>query len=165
MRASLAKVQHVVAGGFEWVGSHARIILTALSFLFVALAIFAYSGWKKATDAQQRVTSIETQRRQEKAAADAAKRTAEVALCFSSARNRPRLVLVLNAINGTTQDKLTREAIHDLIHEYESQPTQGIEGIPTRDKCAARAKELGVDFKTFDFDPATGDLINAPEQR
>lgn len=160
----------IVRKSVEWVGEHRNVVLTLGLFAMVAFAIFAAIGWSKAAEAKRdaanalvRVASVENERKQERAARDAANRTAEVALCFSSARNRPRLLLVLNALNGVTSDIVTRTAIAGLIHDYGTQPVQGIKGMPSRDKCVALANQLDIDVAPYDFDPATGELVNPPE--
>ena len=157
--------KRLVTRSLTFLGEHVREFLALIMFAFVVLSIFAFVGWTKAADAQSRVNTLEVDAAQERAAAAAAKRTAEVALCFSAARNRPRLVLVLRALNGTTDDMATRIAIRGLITDYEGQPVQGITGDPTRAKCASRARQLGVDFRPYDFDPDTGDLLNPPNGR
>lgn len=157
--------KRLVSRSLTFLGEHVREFLALILFAFVVLAVFAFLGWRKAADAQNDLASLQQERRDEKLAQDTANRTAEVALCFGAARNRPRLVLVLRALNGVTEDMATRVAIRGLITDYEGQPVQGITGEPTRDKCVARARELDVDYGPYDFDPETGDLLNPPNGR
>ena len=125
--------------------------------LLILLAItlcVAIWGWSKAGDAQQTLAN-------QQAVADQGKRISQVVTCFNAARSRPLLTRILRGLASRESDQITRQAYGVLIDDYERQPVVGIEGAPTRDKCAKLGDMLHVDYSSMDFDPKTGRLLDS----
>ena len=171
MRSLGRLLRGLATRGLTFIGEHYREFLAMILFLFVALAIFAYVGWAKARDAAQdasdaraRVSTVEEQRAIEQAAQRRGERIAKVVTCFNTARNRPRLTLILTALANQQEDPVVRDVIGGLIEEYETTPTAGVRGTPTRAKCVRLAVRTGVPFAAYDFDPTTGKLLQPPPE-
>lgn len=154
--------KRVVYGYASWVDRHRNALLGALLILSVILALLAAAGWQTAREAQSRVSRIEVERQAERIAAETAKRTGQVVTCFSTARNRPRLIAILDSLAEREEDPGVRISIRGLIDEYSGQQVPGIKGNPTRSKCVALARMLEVEYAAYDFDPKTGRLLRPP---
>lgn len=128
----------------RWVsfaGRHDELIILALCVALVVALIFAVLGWNKATDAQRRVTSVETQLETERIG----KAIADVTTCFNQARVRPRLIKILRGIQVELEPD-PRQALGDLIDEYDSD-------TPSTADCVILARKRGVDPRPYVQNP------------
>lgn len=135
----------LVRHAFGWIDRHAELAIFVMFVVMLLAAIFAAIGWNKARGAERRITVIEAQR----AAELAGKNIADVATCFNTARNRPRLIVVLRGLAADSSSGDTRRALQEIITEY------GM-GTPTLDKCEKLAIERGVDPEPYLKNPAPG---------
>lgn len=110
-------------------------------------------NWKLRSDLnenQQRLTRLEAK----DVAEDASRRTAEVATCFATARNRPALEVILRLIAASATDPEDRRIVNGAITLY-------IDRAPTVPECNALAKRNGLD--PSDFPPTVrGESGNRP---
>ena len=99
---------------------------------------------------QERLTRLEAK----DVAEDASRRTAEVATCFATARNRPALEVILRLIAGTATDSTDRMIVNGAISQY-------IDRAPTIERCNEIARANNLDPK--DFPPTVrGESGNRP---
>lgn len=129
----------VTRHAMNFIDEHANTIIFLMFVVMLLTAIFASIGWNQARNAQQRVNVIELDRAAERKAADIQR----VSTCFTTARNRPRVIQILEGLAASLDDRVTRSALDDQIEAYD-------ESTPTRTGCLALAAELGIDPKPFD---------------
>lgn len=127
-----------------FVSGHEQLVVAILMFALVIALGIAVAGWAAARNAEQRITKIELDRIADKAVAEQGKKISQVTTCFNAAKQRPLLTTVLRALSGAEHDPAARSAFDQLILEYETAPTPGINGTPTDESCTALAKRLGV---------------------
>ena len=154
--------RRIVSRYVNFVDRHRNAILALLLVLCVLLALFAAGGWltarnanREAAEARERVTRLEVERAAEKAAREQGEKISQVVTCFNAVRSRPLLTDVLRFIAAlAASDPVARQAADTLVDVYESQPTPGIKGEPTRPKCLQLAERLGVDPAAYDVTAA-----------
>lgn len=120
-----------------FVDEHANVILFLLSCAMVLTAIFAAIGWDHARNAQRRLTTVETKQRDE----EIGKKIADVTSCFTRAKGRPQLILILRGI-AVKLDPDPRHAVLELIDTYEHQ-------TPSVADCVVLARKNGIDPKPY----------------
>jgi len=125
----------------SWMGKHDEAIMLTLTAALVIALIFAVLGWNKAVNAQERVTSVETQLATEKLG----KAIADVTTCFNQAMNRPRLLTILRGISVELEPD-PRQQLSGLIDDYERD-------TPTNVDCIKLSRKTGIDPKPYINNP------------
>jgi hypothetical protein len=126
----------------SFVDRHQKVIMACLMFALLIALGFAVAGWTAARNAEQRVSKLELTAKQTAA-------VAQVATCFSAARSRPPLTTILRALASGEHDPAVRAAYDQLITDYSTSPTPGINGEPTIERCTALADKLDVDPSSY----------------
>lgn len=109
-----------------WMDKHARGIMLGLMFVALISLLVAVSGWRKATDAQQK---LEAER--------VGKAIADITSCFNAADRRPQLELILRGIAAELEPD-PRQALTTYIDQY-------TKNTPTRADCVALAVKHHID--------------------
>ena len=127
----------IVRRYLEWSGDHDEIIKGVLLVALLLMTMVAFLGWNSARNAQQRVTSVETQL----AAEQVGKAIADVTTCFNSADRRPQLETILRGIASELQPD-PRAALNGYIDQY-------TKNTPTREDCVKLAEKNGLDPQPY----------------
>lgn len=123
---------------------HAQKILFVLAVALCVALVIAVLGWNEARQAQQRVTSVETQLETQRIG----KNIADVTTCFNRAYGRPALSTVLRTIAGVAASSDDRAIINGAIRAYN-------EDTPSVVDCTVLARQRGIDPKPYIKDPPT----------
>lgn len=105
-------------------------LIGALAVMTAILSVVTVVLYGRLDTAQRRIAGLES-----------AGKTAEVATCYSQARGRPALIIILRGI-ATKLDPDPRDATNDFIDRYQAQ-------TPTVHQCDMLAVRRGLDPKNF----------------
>ena len=112
--------------------------MAVLALLVLILLIINWDLRRDLNQNQARVGRIEAR----DVAEDASRRTAEVATCFATARNRPALEVILRLIAANAETAADRMIVNQAISDY-------INRAPTIERCNQLAVDNGLDPKDF----------------
>lgn len=140
------------------IGENAPWIMIGLALLVVLMGLLAVSGYRKASNAQSRLTTLEVEQQ--------TSNISRVATCFPSARNRNVVIgglsglvtqmdVTINAtitniqVNPTREQKLALQRLLPAREKLQKTILIFADNSPTLDQCEALAKNLGVDPRPF----------------
>ncbi len=153
----------------KWVGENSVLVMVALALLAILASLLAATSFVKATNAQDRVTALEIQKRTND--------TSRVATCYPSARSRDVVVGGLSGLALSMSVTISATAValaQDPTGPLAATRRRNLQklipakaklerlillyaaNVPTLASCDALARELGINPRPFRKAPAPG---------